>query len=1258
MDLCKLVQEAFPEWDDKYEDIYLAQTVKRELNQDGIFGMVNCPKSYVEALDYISEMFIEAGVIDDSFTECEYDEAGFLLLLEIVLSRWVLEVEDVDIETISTGMQYIMLNHLGLDEESKELVNSIKTVECNNPRDLLGVTKTWFSSTDNSSEGNGSNDIEAEIEKMRRFWVNKVNEGVKDILTSYEQLYRSGYGLTMPAGILTSTGIKKSTTKGEVKWYGKEADLAEDIAIYKKINEIFDNLFDSSKLIASQDNTIIYPSISQLGDTSYKTYIDLHIGFLFGHLNFCKGDNGIRKFFTKEGIDNPSQTKVTKYSDMEKWIRYTLERIFYLNYIEAGIKADSAEDVFKYGELAEKVNGVLKRCLKHVMVVTEKAKGSNTKVRVCCDIQKDIERLRTQLNSKLNTGSSDSIKVEANYYGAGVYEFNIITNYNGYKNNTLYAHQVLNVLEEQGIRPSWSNAIIGKDTNGNIAQYDFRNRQAGIVTIYGSMGSGKGVMTLSLLAAALGDNCDIMYIDGKPDSSKPIAELAWKSNVDAVVFNGRDDKMHLESDPLCKRGKDEFDNISSIPDGIFSSDEQAKQFLTLNNYLRGIDLYIRYCKARAKNAGVDGAVSKDNWLVAVFDECQAMSSIEMRFNDYLYEGKDNILKSIETEKEEVDGKMKVINYRQDARWQFITNYRKWKKGLIDSLKGDLLTITIRQADTSAIFIWQTTAFPDNSRGTVLGEFLAAAAGQSIKFIGTGANVKNGNTVYGTPNSLKDSGWYSKFTDAPKGTWAVGKNTQESSSDIKGEGMTLFKPFNVYSDTNGKNLIIDNARNAGLSPQDLIGVSLTENLEVIPEVGFEGYVTRLLGTFNINPADVLNRSFVTIDNFIRSSGASTSLIDFIYSFDKSIVEGESEGVPIEGGVGVSFEGEAQKEDYSAGNTESFGDEGTDMSDFSSGYDEDDFDEGEKMTAEEQQAYNRNYSDTQAKPDTPVQPIYQPQASQVIMNGEPVQTVDMKEPLRGLENQSWVDSEGRVDMSTALKGVTEALIQEIDRQFGGFDRITSVTVKDCNLYMNNVRICPQVENVFVESLPLDVRTQVSQGRWANIFVYGYLQEFENLSEISIDTYDFFLGKFIMDYGINRRKFHPIFLFKVHRNLCRLTIAGQTITYEDIKSGNVDWDSDGIRKVNQSKDIQQAMHKVCPNERNFSLSEWYNSPATQKGLKRAKGIFGVTAIGALALATPVGAAIAVGAIAHKKASDFGLGSRIKKGLSSFAEAFKESL
>ncbi|MBO5386673.1 MAG: hypothetical protein J6A59_00795, partial [Lachnospiraceae bacterium] len=711
-------------------------------------------------------------------------------------------------------------------------------------------------------------------EQFKRNWKDKANSIVSIIMSSYDALYKSGYTLMIPEGVLTNQGILKSDSRSSQHGSNQLVFGGSRVLDIELYNAITGSLGQSNTFEMYSDSE---PDIDELmNSNSPITYTRWHVRNTFGHYNYCGSTlkNHVADKYNPNRQSKgdysslPSTVKVTKYDDIRGWIRKNLEDCIYESYIKRGITEEITPEAI---ESATIVNNKLLNSLKNVIVVAERKENVNTRIRICSNTAIDSDNFVKSLYNRLNTGTSNAIQVkQVGKYDHGVLELDIIYNQRVYSQDSLFAYQVKDILKEQGIRPSWNNVVLGKTDDGTIMTYNFKNKKSPTYALYAASRSGKGVMTLNLIASALADGCKLMYIDGKPDMACTLGDVAWAQGLDAFVFNGVAGKGSetLEGRTGCVRNKElPFASKDKLLNEIFLTAEEKRKFMLITTYLRGIDLL---CKMAAYRASIADSLDKNDWLVAVADECEQAAIAESDVNDILNRAE-------VARKGAKDANGKKINLLEDPAYQFIQQYRNWVTLIISNF-GTCVASTFGFANMTTFFVWQSTKFPEKYKSvSSLAKVVDKASGNIVKIVGRGAAVNYGSTAFGTPSSLaKEAKWYDdRFSGEQGGFFAIG-------GDVNSNTMKVFRPFNVYSDAKHKDLILENAATMGLTEQDLVGSQLNEDGSVKEEVGFEGYVNSLLSDYGLNAAQQLNIGFTYANDIVQKLGLADNLLSYMYN----------------------------------------------------------------------------------------------------------------------------------------------------------------------------------------------------------------------------------------------------------------------------------------------------------------------------------------------------------------------------------------
>lgn len=738
-------------------------------------------------------------------------------------------------------------------------------------------------------------------DKMQQTWGNKVDSALNGLMETFSALYESCYDVGKPGGILTNQGIVKTTTEGKKVTNG---DMLSNIELFTYIQELLPGTgidkyipgtsIDIKQLLNARTTAVLY---------------DIHLQFMFGHFRFCKGlQSYIEKNEIKKGVNT---VRVLNYSVMNKWIRSRIKNYIYDAMADCGIGYDiPIENVQDTLKSATDIMTVLFANFRNVIVVCDLESGQNTRIRISSDGRlKPASVFASELESKLNVGSVKSTKVEATESKAGIIDVNIIYNEQRYKKASLFAHEVLDTLMEQGIKPGWNSVILGKNLKGKTVRYNFKDDKNPAFAMYAGSRSGKGVMTLNLLSSALADGCKVIYVDAKPDMTQVIGNVAWKAGKEAMVFNGYDKTGCLETG--SPRESISFQGIEDIPDALFTSFINGKNvvdvvdkkgFYRLMQYYKVLELFGKMVQSRAE--AQLASKGYDDWMVGVFDEVQQLAAEEARLLAGIEEKVSLYEKDIKAAASKKGGDDNVPQDKVDAV-NYYKSFKSWTAKIVSEWAAGVGS-TFGKACVTVIFVWQTSTFPSGDasksglKGSMLNEIVSRCKGKFIKIIGRGGIEQGGMTAFG--NASTKGPWYdNKFSGDDGGYFAI-------TGDVASETAMVFRPYNIYSDANGLNKILDDANKVGLKPNDLIGSSLMQGedgeFQVIPEVGFEGYINKFLGMLGMDPATQIQASFDYTNEYLTSK-FNIGLLDYMYSSKFSLdTLNDPEEMPGESSSGLS------------------------------------------------------------------------------------------------------------------------------------------------------------------------------------------------------------------------------------------------------------------------------------------------------------------------------------------------------------------
>lgn len=1059
-------------------------------------------------------------------------------------------------------------------------------------------------------------DTEEKVEDERlEGWGNFIDTLVNSVLAVQRDIYEGGffikpYGAMVHNGFITSKGNKKE----------KSLESFYDF-ISTKAGGVFN--------LGSSYSPNMMPSIENI-NKGVKYFPHYQLRNLLGAIN-----GGVKTY-----------SELENYLYKELTVMFKKEMLAYPRDIE---KAREKEMRVYLNPLVE--------ALKTVIAVMEYDGTTTLLVKVYAPNMEDISG--DTIKNEINAGNVFSLKSDVAYFNKkedlGTILMSIVLNTDS-DSYPLFAYEALDVFKENGTQVSWKNVFLGR-TVDNRPYFRDMSREFSNVIVAGS-GSGKGVMTLNVLASAYGSGYPVFYLDGKPEMGETLYSIAQKSGLETFTFdcaNGID------------RGYNKLTDVErSLPE-LFKDKVDLELLANTMSYLRGMELFCLLCMRR-------GAIAKDKTLsteernaklealggervVCVFDEFEVFNT------------------NVETVVSKLEGvydtKTKGMTQKQKAEFTeestYLREFRMYVSDVADlMLQG--FRATFRVANCSLIFIFQHSNIKKSfGNNAIIIKLFKDLSGGSIRLFGRGVDSGDGSQVFGTANLCQPS----KDLIGNR-YFAISKNTSGSFTDDNTE---VFKPYlvlNEATDTFANNIV-------GLD--DYLKRKITdENGNWKKELGFLGYAEALL---EIDIPPILNKSWVVAENLISEFNLAPSVCDFMYdvhnfdSIGKRIKPGYQSGSnPNEGeqpdyGGEYSEDGEANygQADFGGFGNSSFDNEGT--SGRSTQANTANNNEGESVFNNQETgntySANNNASTTQQaytqEPASDFSNINQ-QKGTFNVNGQNVTPTVFQDYIFAqnsfnLTEESFMNEENTIDSLNNLSMVLYAQINDCI----GESRVSSLIVKDRYIIVNNVCISPRITAEIAERLPFDIRGDISSGRYAEVFCFMLTRHFPNLTTMTFDDVDFFSLKVLADYNLSCRTDEDmrkslIKIFKINKNLRTLTVGRDKFTIDSLNNtrGNL---SDDVKSARRARQIESATRSALPNtSKGDGVMGFYRNNNISTGAKVATTV-GIGALTVLALSNPLGT-LAVGAAAGKGvvSGTKTLAGKLKSGFKAFGDAFKNSL
>lgn len=480
---------------------------------------------------------------------------------------------------------------------------------------------------------------------------------VSELLKRYSGLFASGYEITKPSGILSESGILRLSGNKLVR-----EPLTMSLS---KMYQIFKSKLNF-KEIDNRSGKEIFTNICR----EFVSGSRVPLYFPKKLLEYAYGRRA-------SGLNAESENTYEPHDDASSWSKYSSGVLRdALNGLAEGIilwylhtcleegsdpRSDSvAEKVF---ELLKYFQSCMSVCILMVDFRTVDGVPTLYRIRVC-----DFEnRLGTYNLSELiireafggSTGDvpfSYNPRIEDETY---VKEYAHEFNRDASQAMPFFAYKAYDAMLSQGLEVSWDNVIFGKSEDGTI----LRNGTHGVALnkhlthhINAGSRSGKGVMTLALLGAAISSKKNIFYLDRKPD----MASLLKHLSPNMFVVNGG---SYSANDDNYKEFANSSSMISSarIPEEameILGRDLDWNNFYGDLFYMRAIELLMGIIMARGSGKSGDSNLGGDDGILVVVDE---FSNFQNGYNEALKKFMSYLPPSLsfyEVEKEKADNKGK------------------------------------------------------------------------------------------------------------------------------------------------------------------------------------------------------------------------------------------------------------------------------------------------------------------------------------------------------------------------------------------------------------------------------------------------------------------------------------------------------------------------------------------------------------------------------------------------------------------------
>jgi hypothetical protein len=683
-------------------------------------------------------------------------------------------------------------------------------------------------------------------------------------LSGEKNRYRNSSG-TNVEGIPTYGRIKQRNSSGQAVLVNTRKSDHIDTTNARVIHDEIKNIFGVGKSKAGD------PTLAGLDNEGIASAIfrDWQSEVMFG--DFVAAD-GLEEFARSNG-DLDGERNVTRWATMEGWLKTRVKKILLAELCRV-YKNKDIEDIDNI-DVNNKLTS-LARVMTNASAVVDSKNEVYYTIRVCAigsnvspkALKDKAEGIRTMIHAQ---------KVEVEKKESYVYEMKFIMNNKLYKQNDIFAHEALEILAKKGIRSSWKSLVLGKTPDGNIFMKNFQKNIDFTFALYGGTGSGKGVMTLNILATAIADGCPVMYLDNKPEVATFLAAEAWKEGRDTASWDGAPTEGYESLENYCgNKGLMQVNprqkyprayDFNSIPSDLGESIRKSISYEA--TYLKGMEVFLKVAKYRKNHESETVGMKR---LVCVADEMENFSN---NVSKVLREAITPII---------TDKKSELVSAETK---QYLFNYLDWSQSVVD-MAFYYVKIDARKSNTTLFTVFQSNVYP-TYKGTIKGSngkvyslypmsaILGHLSSVNTKIMGwkTFGPPGTGDTTYGTANTLENKvSWYKpgKFEE---GMFALGTNTINTNEAV------TFRPFKIYGDISTKSsrgYMYDSIIASGLGFEAYEGRLIQkkagaqgedwDSYEAHPAVGFSGYMEKILEGTGKTAGSLLGDGFDYITGVMR------------------------------------------------------------------------------------------------------------------------------------------------------------------------------------------------------------------------------------------------------------------------------------------------------------------------------------------------------------------------------------------------------
>lgn len=519
---------------------------------------------------------------------------------------------------------------------------------------------------------------ECDIDSELLFYI---ENDVRQIMSVYDVVYKPLFEME-PVGILTSEGVIYVGSDYTIK--KREAIGGVARTTYRNINSQFNNVIKELKY---DEKINISNCINNNGSLKVNYIPGFHVKKIFG---ICR--------------------KMGKQHRERNWLDFR-------KYIEADLTNSLTEIIGSFKGSEDSRELLVKNVVELFTTIFVAEEFDNKSCKLTSKsiaIGNKLNELGKFITSGKIFTAFDATQlklIDNSEIANGVYGTLTIFDVAAYNGEILFAYKAIQKILESGGNIDLQRTLLGKDVRGRNVTFNFADKSNIISLILAGSGSGKGVMTLNILATFIACGCPTVYVDWKPDMSAMLWELERSTGARILAIDGA----------VGVKGK--IVPVRDFKTGVNAPNiENITDKLNVIPYLKMLQL-TSLC-ATARNMRYNGMSNEGMKMQFIFDEAEQMN---------------RAIKGLQGALERYKQKYKPkTGAPVTSDYEYVDQILNFMDGLSEGL-SDIRDTQGRQGNVGLIIIGQHAATSDWSDGQMKRDIMGSLIGNaSMKLLGRGA----------------------------------------------------------------------------------------------------------------------------------------------------------------------------------------------------------------------------------------------------------------------------------------------------------------------------------------------------------------------------------------------------------------------------------------------------------------------------------------------------------------------------------------